>query len=149
MAEASVESVKKDEILEAAVVQLEDKKDEIEKKVDEVADKAEDVIEKVAEEVGKKVEDAVMSVIDKLDDNPQVAKVLDVVEDAVIKQLDGREVTCSCFGWLVALRITRKIRASPPSKSEDVQPKTVTASPSQDSKAEELPQAKAPQQESV
>lgn len=137
---------KKEEVLEAAVVQLEEKKEEIEEKVDEVADKVEEVVEKAAEDVGKKVEDAVLSVLDKIDDNPQVAKAVEIVGDILGDQLNGRELSCSCFGWLVALRIARKAQVSPPSKSEATLSKTETVLPSQDSKVEESPQPKAPEQ---
>jgi ElaB/YqjD/DUF883 family membrane-anchored ribosome-binding protein len=121
---------KKDEILEKVAEQLEEKKEEIEKKVDEVADKAEETVEKAAEEVGKKIEEAakpLTDLIDKLDDNPQIAAVL----EGIVSQVDGREISCSCFGWMFALRIHRKSTDSPPSKSEDLQ-KIEIASPSQD-----------------
>lgn len=143
----AVES-KKEEILEKVAEQVEEKKEEIEQKVDEVADKAEEVVEKVAEEVGKKLEEAakpLTDLIDKLDDNPQIAKALDVIDDVIGDQLDGREVSCSCFGWLVALRIARKSKQSPQAKPEE-KPKTESVSPSQDSKAEEERPPTAPQQ---
>lgn len=127
MSEIVVEIVesKKDEIIEKVVEQIEEKKEEIEKKADE----AEAVIEKAADEVGKKIEEVakpLTDLIDKLDDNPQVAKALDIIED----QLDGREISCSCFGWLVALRISRKMKETPPSKPEEI-PKSVSSEPSQ------------------
>ena len=140
---------KKDEVVEKVVEQLEEKKEEIEKKVDEVADKVEEAVEKAAEEVGKKLEEAakpLADIIDKLDDNPQIAKTLDMIDDVIGDQLDGREISCSCFGWLVALRIARKSKASPQSKSEET-PKTQTESPSQNSKVEEERPPTAPQKE--
>lgn len=136
---------KKDEVIEKVVEQIEERKEEIEKKVDEVADKAEETIEKAADEVAKKVEEVakpLTDIIDKLDDNPQVAKALDIIGD----QLDGREISCSCFGWLVALRITRKSKKTSQAKLEEL-PKIEIAQPSQDSKAPEERPPTAPQSE--
>lgn len=113
MADELVES-KKEEVVEKVLEQVESKKEEIAEKVDAVADKAEAAIEKAGDEVGKKVE----AVLDKLDNNPQVAKALDILDDVLGDQLNGREISCSCFGWLVALRITRKSQMSAPAKSE-------------------------------
>lgn len=140
---------KKDEVLEKVVEQVEEKKEEIEKKVDEVADKAEEAVEKAADEVGKKLEEAakpLTDLIDKLDDNPQVAKALDIIDDVIGDQLDGREISCSCFGWLVALRIARKMKEKSQAKLEEL-PKIEIASPSQDSKAPEERPPTAPQSE--
>lgn len=146
---AEIVESKQDEILEKAVEQLEERKEEIEKKVDEVADKAEEVIENAAGEVGKKLEEAakpIVDLIDKLDDNPQVAKALDVIDDVIGDQLDGREITCSCFGWLVALRIARKSKEKSQAKLEEL-PKLEIVLPSQDSKAPEERPPTAPQSE--
>lgn len=139
---------KKDEVLEKVVDQIEEKKEEIEKKVDEVADKAEEAVEKAADELGKKLEEVakpLADLIDKIDDNPQVAKALDMIDDVIGDQLDGREISCSCFGWLVALRIARKSNDSLPAKSVETA-KTQTESPSQNSKVEEERPPTAPQQ---
>lgn len=136
---------KKEEILEKVAEQLEEKKEEIEKKVDEAADKAEETVEKAAEEIGKKLEEAakpLTDLIDKLDDNPQIAAVL----EGIVTQVDGREISCSCFGWMFALRIHRKSTRSPQSSTEAVQ-KVDIASPSQDSEAKEVSPPKAPQSE--
>lgn len=136
---------KKEEILEKVAEQLEEKKEEIEKKVDEVADKAEETVEKAAEEVGKKLEEVakpLTDLIDKIDDNPQVAAVL----EGIVTQVDGREISCSCFGWMFALRIRRKSTGSPPTKSEEIQ-KVDIASPSQDSVAKESVPPTPPQSE--
>lgn len=122
---------KKEEVLEKALEKLEEKKEEIDEKVDQV----EESIEKAADEVAKKLEETakpLTDIIDKLDDNPQVAMALDIIGD----QFDGRELACSCFGWLVALRISRKSKATLPSKSEEIQ-KVEIASPSQDLKVQE------------
>lgn len=121
MADVVIEIVesKKDEIAEKVIEQIEGKKEDIEKKVDEVADKAEETIE----QVGEKIEEAakpLTDLIDKLDDNPQIAKAIDMVDDIIGDQLDGREISCSCFGWLVALRISRKMKKTLPSKPEEI-----------------------------
>lgn len=105
---------KQDEIVEKVVEQVESKKEEIETKVDEVADNVETAIESAGDAVGKKAE----AILDKLDNNPHVAKALDVLDDIVGDQLNGREISCSCFGWLVALRIARKSQKTSLAKSE-------------------------------
>jgi hypothetical protein len=131
---------KKDEIFEKAVEQIN------EKKVDEVVDKVEETVEKVIDEVAKKIEETaapVAAILDKLDDNPQVAKVIDILED----QLDGREISCSCFGWLVALRIARKSKKTSPPKPEADQ-KTTVVLPALDSPAKESPPPTTPQPKS-
>lgn len=145
--EKAVELVesKKEEILEKIAEQLEGKKEEIEKKVDEVADKTEETVEKVADDIGKKLEEVakpLTDLIDKLDDNPQVATIL----TGIVTQVDGREITCSCFGWLFALRISRKGTATPPASTE-VSQKVDIALPSQHSEAKESLPPKAPQSE--
>jgi hypothetical protein len=138
---------KKDEVLEQVTVQIEEKKEEISQKVDEVADKVEEVVEKAGEEVGKKLEEAakpIADLIDKLDDNPQVAKALDIVGDVLEEQLNGRELSCSCFGWLVALRISRRNPPPPPSKSEETPQKTDTESQPQHTEVKEPSHPSAP-----
>jgi len=114
---------------------VEQKVEEVEKKVEETTDKVLDSIQENTQVVADKVEDAVekaakplTDIIDKLDDDPRVKAVIDNVTAAVAEQLDGREFSCGCFGWLFALRITRKSRQSSPSKSEAI-----------DSKLPELP----------
>ncbi len=146
--EDKIKEVVAEKVVEKAIEQLEEKKEEIEKKVDEVADKVEDSIEKASEEVGKQLEEAakpIADIIDKLDDNPQIANAIEMVSDIIVDQLTGREVSCSCFGWLFALRITRKTPPTPPSKPEETLPKIEIASPSQDSKAAEQSPPTAPQ----
>ncbi len=131
---------KKEEIIEKALEQVEDRKEEAAKKVDEVADKVEATIENAGDEIGKKVE----GIIDKLDDNPHIAKALDILDDVIGNQVDGREISCSCFGWLVALRITRKSQKNSPSKSEaTLSTELPVLAPSVP--VEEQPPSKAPQ----
>lgn len=142
MADVVVELVesKKEEVVEKVLEQVESKKEEIAEKVDAVADKTEAAIESAGDEIGKKVE----AILDKLDDNPQVAKALDVLDDVLGDQLNGREISCSCFGWLVALRITRKDRQSSPAKSEATPSKELPA-PTPSAPVEATVQSKPPQ----
>jgi hypothetical protein len=143
MAEVVVELVesKKEEVVEKVLEQVEAKKEEISEKVDEAADKAEAAIESAGDAIGKKAE----AILDKLDDNPQVAKALDILDDVIGDQLDGREISCSCFGWLVALRITRKSQTSAPAKSEaTLNTELPPLAPS--TQVEERPPTKAPEQ---
>ena len=137
---------KKDEVLEKVVEQVEEKKEEVEQKVEEVADKAEEAVEKAADEVAKKLEEAAKPITDIIESNPQVAKAIDMVDDIIGDRLDGREISCSCFGWLVALRIARKSKKTSQAKPEEI-PKIQAESPSQDSKVEEERPPTAPQSE--
>lgn len=109
---------KKEEVFERAVEEIEKKEEEIEKKVDEV----EVVIETKIEEVVNKLEEVskpVLDILDKIDDNPQVAKALEMVAE----QFDGREINCSCFSWLFVLRISRKNRQTPQTKPVETENK--------------------------
>jgi uncharacterized protein (UPF0210 family) len=125
---------KKEEVVEKIVEQVD------EKKVDEVMDKVEDTVEQAIENISEKVEKAIEELSAKVDLPPQVEKVIDILED----QLDGRQLSCACFGWLVALRITRKSKQTPPTKSADeVKIPAVLSSP--DSQATEQRPPTAPQ----
>ena len=117
ISEKAIELVeeKKEEILEKVIEQLESKKEDVEKKVDE----AETIVEQTAEAIGDKLE----QIVDKLDDIPQVAKAIEVLDDVIGNQIDGREVTCSCFSWLFVLRITRKNPPTAPSKPAETENK--------------------------
>jgi hypothetical protein len=112
-------------VSEKAIELVESKAEEVEKKVEETTDKVLDAVEENTQKVADKIEDAVEKVakpltdlIDKIDDDPRVKAMIDGVTDAVGDQLDGREFSCGCFGWMFALRIARKSRESTPSKSE-------------------------------
>jgi hypothetical protein len=146
MADVVIEIVesKKDEIANKALEQLESKKEEISEKAEELANKAEQSIETTVEDAGKKIEDTVNSIIDKIDDNPQIAKAVDVVENIIGDQLDGREVSCSCFGFLWLLRITRKNNRSAPSKSEE-SPNKPLPEPTRSAHTSESPQTSSPE----
>lgn len=92
---------------------MEQKAEEIDKKVDEAEVKIEAAAEKAADELEKKV-DEIMDAAP-----PEVQKVLDIVASNLVEVVDGRDFSCSCFGFLVSLRITRKDKKSSPSKSEE------------------------------
>jgi hypothetical protein len=142
MADVIIEIVesKKDEIADKALEQLESKKEEISEKVDTVLDTTEETIEKTVEDTASKIEETVKNVLDKIDDNPQVAKALDAVEDIIGDQLDGREISCSCFGFLWLLRITRKTPQTSPSKPEEnLNKSSIQSTPSIPVKEEVLP----------
>lgn len=116
-----VEKVK-EVVTEKAVELVESKIEEVETKVEETADKVLDTVQENTQKVADKFEETVEKIakpvtdlIDKLDDNPAVKKVLDTVTESIAEQVDGREFSCGCFGWMFALRITRKARQSAPS----------------------------------
>jgi len=129
---------------------VEQKVEEVEKKVEETADKVLDTVQENTQAVADKLEDTVekatkpvTDLIDKLDDDPRVKAVVDGVTDAVADQLDGREFSCGCFGWMFALRIARKNPQPSPSKSEAIDNK-LPELPPQREEAKELPQPTPP-----
>ena len=104
----------------------------VETKAEEIGDKAGKVVDDELGKVEEKVNDLlktfegrlkeveavkkVENIVDKLDDNPAVKKVMDEVADSVIEQVDGRAFSCGCFGWNLSLRISRKKTQSSPTK---------------------------------
>lgn len=116
----------KSEVVEKIVVKKTDSAlDAVQANTQKVADKVEGAVEKVAKPL--------TDVIDKLDDDPRVKKVLDGVTESVVQQVDGREFSCFCFGLKLSLRITRKTPQSSPSKPSAIDNK-LPALPSQDVK---------------
>lgn len=98
------------------------KVEEVETKVEETTDKVLDSVQENTQAVADKVEDSIekgakplTDLIDKVDDDPRVNAVLDGFTSAVAEQVDGRVFSCGCFGWLFALRITRKVPPTAPS----------------------------------
>lgn len=140
-----------EKVNDIVTVELVEKKvEEVEKKVEETTDKVLDTVQETSQQVADKIEDSVekiakplTDVIDKLDDDPRVKVVLDSVTDAVSEQLDGREISCGCFGWMFALRITRKVRASSQT-TPAVSGSKLPELPPQHEEAKETPQATAP-----
>lgn len=129
---------------------VEQKVEEVEQKVEETADKVLDIVQEKTQAAATKVEDAVEKVakpvtdlIDKIDDDPRVKAVLDSVTGAVAEQIDGRVFSCGCFGWMFALRITRKTPQPSPSKSEVTESKQ-PESPLQHVEVKESPQPSPP-----
>lgn len=140
----------KEVVSEKAVELVEQKAEEVEKKVEETADKVLDTVQENTQVVADKIEDAVekaakpvVDLIDKLDDDPRVKAVIDNVTDAVVTQIDGREFSCGCFGWMFALRITRKNPQPSPSKSE-VSDNKLPELPPQHEEVKEAPQPTPP-----
>jgi hypothetical protein len=136
----------KEVVTEKAVELVEQKAEEVEKKVEETADKVLDTVQENTQVVADKVEDAIETVtkpitdlIDKLDDNPAVKKVIDGISESIVEQVDGRVFSCSLFGWLFALRITRKTPQSSPTKSEETENKPSSSPPQHEEVKESLP----------
>lgn len=94
-------------------------------KVGDAVDKVLDTAEANTQKVASAVEDGVKSVIDKIDDNKHVKAVLDEVTKEIAEEVNGREFSCSLFGFQVLLRIARKI-----SPSLQVRPVVVSQAPS-------------------
>lgn len=137
-------------VSEKAIELVESKAEEIEKKVEETTDKVLDTVQENTQAVADKVEDAVEKIakpvtdlIDKIDDNPVVKEVLDNIAESIVEQVDGRVFSCSCFGWLLSLQITRKNQKPSPSKSEVTENKS-SEQPSQSVVVKEEPHSKTP-----
>ena len=104
--EAIIES-KSDEIQKKVEEIIESKSEEIQKKADEIEVKIEETVEKVADDIQKKIEDILPDQLEK------------IIESNLVEVIDGRVFSCSCFGLLWSLRITRKSPPTLPSKSEE------------------------------
>jgi hypothetical protein len=124
----------------------------VEKKVEETTDKVLDTLQESTQTVADKVEDVVEKVVkpltdvlDKLDDDPRVKAVLDGITESVVEQIDGRVFSCGCFGWMFALRITRKQPQSSPSK-EAVLDNKLPELPPQHEEVKESSPPKAPEE---
>jgi hypothetical protein len=136
-----------EKVNEIVTVELvEQKLDEVEKKVDEVTDKVLDSVQDGAQGVADTVEDVVEKVakpltdlLDKIDDDPRVKAVLDGITDSVAEQIDGRVVSCGCFGWLFALRITRNRPPSSPSTASVIDNKLPELPPLREAVTESPP----------
>lgn len=88
---------------------LDSKTDEIKSELDKIENKVESAIETIGNDIEKKV-----------DELPEPIKnVLELVESNLADVVDGRVISCSLFGFLWTLRITRKSPQSSPSKSEE------------------------------
>lgn len=100
-------------------------KEVVETKTEEISVKLDDVLDKV-EEVKIEEPKIIEKIVDKLDDIPVINEAM----QNIVEVVDGRSFTCSCWGWLFVLRISRKSRNTPPSKPEE-KTNTVSNEPSQ------------------
>lgn len=145
-----------EEVITTKAIELvESKQEEIEQKVEETADKVLDNVQENTQEVADKIEDVVEKIskpvadlIDKIDDIPVVKEVLDNITGSLVEQVDGRVFSCSCFGFLWSLRITRNNPQPVPSKSKETENKP-SEQPSQDVKVEEQPPSSTPSETPV
>ena len=106
----------------------------VEEKVVEVTTAALEQTQTVVEDTTKKASDAVVAAVESsvvvqkvealIESNPQAKAVVEKLEAALVKEVDGRMFTCWCFGWWWSLKITgqdpRKVPSTP------VQSTTVT-----------------------
>lgn len=88
----------------------------IESKIEEVTVKVDEVLDKI-ENTEIKVEEPkfLTDLIDKIDDIPVVKETI----ENLVEVVDGRVFTCSCWSWVLTLRITRKNNQPVPPKSEE------------------------------
>ena len=106
----------------------------VEEKGVEVTTAALEQTQTVVEDTTKKASDAVVAAVESsvvvqkvealIESNPQAKAVVEKLEAALVKEVDGRMFTCWCFGWWWSLKITgqdpRKVPSTP------VQSTTVT-----------------------
>ena len=119
-----------------------------EKVIEIVEEKKEEIKERVKSEADKeldKVEEKVQDLLDTINGHlkeveaakdvapPAVKKVIDLVEEGIIEEVDGRVFSCFCLGWNLALRISRKKTPSSPTKP------LASAPPSTETRSVELP----------
>lgn len=142
-------------VSEKAIELVESKSEEIEKKVEETTDKVLDTVQENTQEVAEKIEDAVekatkpiADLIDKIDDNPAVKEVIDNITESIVEQVDGRVFSCSCFGFLWSLQITRNKKDTPPSTQKDAENKS-SELPVQNVEVKEQPQSSTPSEVQV
>lgn len=126
---------------------VEQKVDEVEKKVEDATDKVLDTVQENTQKVADKVEEAVEKATKPIEDlikkDARIEAVYVGVTDSIAVQLDGREFSCGCFGWLFALRITRKPRKSVPATPLVTESK-LPELPLPREEAKELPPSKTP-----
>lgn len=82
-------------------------------KIEEVTVKVDEALDKI--EIKIEEPKVVTDLIDKIDDVPVVKEVI----ENIVEVVDGRVFTCSCWSWVLTLRITRKKKDSVPPKSEE------------------------------
>lgn len=105
-----MEEIVKEKIEQAIeAVQLDEKAVEV---TDKVLDSAEKSVEDTADKVLNKVEEE-LNVLQRqitgyIGDNQHVLRALEKAEDIILDNVSGREVNCGCFGFLFALKISRR-----------------------------------------
>lgn len=111
-------------VSENAVELVESNVEDIGDKVGSMADKQLDKVEEKVADLLKTAEARIQemeatkqigALVDKLDDNPAIKKVLDTVGDSIVEQVDGRVFSCFCVGWGLSLKISRRHRQQSPS----------------------------------
>lgn len=108
-----------------------------------VEDKVQQVIKDKADEINAEVEKVGDSIEKKVDELvPEPLK--NIVESNLAEVVDGRVFSCSLFGFLLSLRITRKNPKSSPSKSEETSNKA-PSQPVLNIRIPELPRSTSPQ----
>jgi len=113
----------------------------VETKVEEVTVKVDEVLEKIENtEITIEQPKIVETVLDKLDDIPVIK---DAIEN-IVEVVDGRVFTCSCWSWVLTLRITRKTNQTSPPKPEE-NPNKSEEKPSQCTPQEKSPQTTVPE----
>ena len=96
----------------------------VESKIEEVLDSKTDEIKSELDKIENNVESAIETIEKKVDELPEPIKnVLELVESNLADVVDGRVISCSLFGFLWSLRITRKTAGSVPSKSKEIENK--------------------------
>lgn len=132
--------VKVEETVKDLVEKVEDKVEDV---VKDLAEKVEDKVEDVVKDLAEKVEDKVEELIKKVeDDHPSVKIAVDAIETKLAEVVDGRVLSCSCWGFLWTLRITRKTPQSSLPKPEDSVSK-LAEQPPQSTQQADIPQTKA------
>jgi len=115
--------------LDEVIVNVEEKASEV---TDAVLDKTQDVVADATEKASNAVVAAIESnstvqkIEDLIESNSQAKAVVDSLESAFVKEVDGRVFSCGCFGWLFSLKITRQNKKTLPATSS---PKTDTDQP--------------------
>ena len=106
--------------LDEIVVKVEEKTSEV---TDAVLDKAQDAVTDATEKASNAVVAAIESneTVQKIEalieSNSQAKAVVESVEAAFVKEVDGRVFSCSCFGWLFSMKITHQNKKTLPATS--------------------------------
>lgn len=132
--------------MEEVVVKVEetvkDLIENVEDTVKDIMEKVEDKLEDIASDIGEDVGDKVEELVKKVEDiHPSVKIAVDAVEAKLAEVVDGRALSCSCWGFLWTLRIVRKSRQPSLPKVEE-SASTPTAEPPPSTQQADIPQTK-------